>query len=266
MDATRRARYTAAGTLAALGTRDVYRAAKNFLSGSMKARRSGGPSFASTNWAARRKYKKVNQLDYQSTRTLARRHVQTSDALRDSRTLHYNNLLDISKASGTHNLNTRDRDVINLVGFNIQMSARNVFGTQNVLFNYAIIAIRSGSIPNTSNFFRGDGSGDRAVDLGTARTPLEHYMMLINNDDYITLAKGRCKLASSNSTDGTDSKQFERWVPCRTQVRYDSTGSPHQPICLVYWCDLDTANRNDAATVGTLDLQYRIETVYHEVH
>lgn len=263
MDATRRARYTAAGTLAALGTRDVYRAAKNYLSGSMKARRSGGPM--SSTWISRRKYKKVKELDHPVSRSVGRRHVTTSDAVRDTRTLHYNNLLEISKTAASHNLNTRDRDVINLVGFNLQWHARNVV-TSNLLVNYAIIALRSGTIPNTSNFFRGDGSGDRAVDLGTSRTPVEHYMMLINDDDYICIAKGRHKLSPASATDGTDSKQLERWIPCRTQIRYDSTGFAHQPIYLVYWCDQDDVNRTSPAITGALDLQYRVETVYHEVH
>lgn len=264
-----RAVTTALGVLGAQSARDAYNYGKMFFQRKPMMKKSM-TRFRDLPYTQRRKYGKkpysaVKQLDHAIVRSEGRRHVITEDSVKDSRTLYAANLLNISRTGASHNLNTRDRDIINLVGFNIQASFRNVNSTSNALCNWAVLAIRSGSSVNANNFFRGDGSGDRGTDFGAARTPLENHMMTINSDDYIVIAKGSCKIGPSTNTNGLDSHIFTRWVPCRTNVRYDSVGAPHQNMFFVYWYDLDDRDRTSVAQVGQLDMQYRLETVFHNV-
>lgn len=206
----------------------------------------------------------IRQLDFAPVRTLGRRHVILQDATKNSRQIYQVDLLNIPQTGANHALNTRTRHVINCLGFNLTFSIRNL-ATRNMLANWAVIAVRNGSSINSSNFFRGDGAGDRGTDFGVVRTGLENHMMTVNSDDYIVLTKGRNKVGPSSSTEGNDSWIWQKYVPCRTQVRYDSVGEPHQHIYFCYWYDFDDSNRNEVIQADQADVQYRVETIFHNI-
>lgn len=212
----------------------------------------------------RRSKSQVAKLDYSGAlNNPCKRLAHTTDTVLASRTLAFVNLVDINRIGVSHTLNSRIRDVVQLKGFKINMAFRGL-NANNTYVNWAVIAMRNASIPNLTNFFRGDGGGDRGADFGISRTPLENHTMDINSDDYVVLAKDKAVISGSGSVELSDIVVFERYIPCNTQVRYDSSGSAHQNIFLIYWNDACYANRDSTPITSMVDLQYRTETFFKD--
>lgn len=239
---------------------DAYSGLKKIM-----AKQSGKKKGRDSRWRGA----KYNQPAVQYKHSGAcRRHVALDNSTTSAtRSLYSLALLDIPKRDSTFGLNSRSRDIINLVGFNIQYNIRNA-SVIPLLCNIAVIAIRTNTSVSGTNFFRGDGATDRGVDFGASRTPLELHLLPINTDDYAVLAHERFTLATVPGATNDGVKSFEckqLWVPCKRQVRYDASGNPHQRIFAVWWCDQTTRNRFDGAVANVMPYQIRAEAFFHDI-
>ena len=167
----------------------------------------------------------------------------------DTRTLYSRNLTFL--AQGTANdINTRQRQMINLRGFKIRFNIQTLTGAQRWYFHWALIAEKSRTrgIPESqdnaisgTNFFRGNGSS-RGIDFQNSLSGNEINFLGINQDEYVVL-KHKRMLLDPVSTNG-DNHQWQRhvsmYIPIKRQVRYDPSYGDcptDGAIWSVWWCE-----------------------------
>lgn len=138
-------------------------------------------------------------------------------------------------------LDERERYMVNLRGFKIQMYFRQIIGFPTVC-NFAIVAGRSKNIISSTDFFRDyGGTRDTAVGSGSGCVKA---LRDINTDEYVVLKHSRFVLAEpgATSTWKTDARNScwklkEFYLPLKRQLRYaDSAGtSCNEKVFFVYW-------------------------------
>lgn len=183
----------------------------------------------------------------------------------ETRTVYRIDLTAITKGDG---IDQRERDMVNLRGFHVCLSYRNVT-SEPVVINVAIVHDRreadGGAQPIAEeDFFRGSGT-QRAIDFGEQLTGQQMNCLKMNSDRFIILK--RKKLLVANVPPATPGgyyngvsknwKEYKMWMPLKRQLRYED-GNCQTPLALIWWMDGPFTPANTVAISG-------IETFAHVV-
>lgn len=189
----------------------------------------------------------------------------------DTRTLYMSELTAIERQSGVHELNRRERDVVNISGFKIMAECRNL-NSEPLQVSFAVLSRIDSTIPSSTEFFRGDGSGDRTMNLGTNRTSLEQMNAPINTDDYIILWRQNLKFSVTQETTTNWQNDIDpsygtikKWIPLNRQIRFNATGDANERIYLVWWCDKFNQMGASPIDPASFQSQMRLETFFKDV-
>jgi len=171
--------------------------------------------------------------------------------------------LNMSRGSG---LNDRERDIIDLRGFKVCISAQNLRTNAPMFLNVAMVTSKFDptQAPGTAGFFRGEGAS-RGTDFADARTGTEFRCLSINTDKYYIQKHMRMSMHKFN----TNQKDFlvkEFYIPIKRQIRFDTSGgtSLNRQFFLVWWCDTLLAPSGGASVANAMNFQYKITTYFRE--
>lgn len=238
-------------------------------------------------WAAKklqrafRGRKKNNRMHQQAKQRVGKepgtattkRHVAnaTDVASRDTRTLYSFELTDIPHTS-TNNVASRDRHIVNIKGFKLDIAFKNVSAIPLYL-NVAVVFDKRGndtvSVVSVNDFYRGNGS-TRAADFSVNFSALELHTKPLNADRFTIYSHDRFLLGTSNQTvaQGFQYTQnfmhFKKWIPLNKQISYEDDNAQSK-IWLIYWCDQMHRDSATAAVAGVLETQQYDITYFKEV-
>jgi len=196
----------------------------------------------------------VNDKGKRNQITYIKRTAQNAHTLYDS--IRLNDIL--QDTSSIHEINNRQRQIVNLRGFELRCFVNNrtrkadglTAHTQvsNIIMRCAVVHPRNNTSVLSSNFLRGYTNLRTAgVTGGQATVDLIHSP--INKDAYDVLYEKKFVLAPSTTDAATPAdreicsqsgKSFKIWktyVPINRQMRYktNAADSQEQPIYFVYW-------------------------------
>lgn len=200
----------------------------------------GGRANTSKRIKYRQARRQVGQRITRRTTCKKRLVTQNQNVDRFNKILYFSLLTQVEKGDDIDN---RQRNLINLSGFNINMQVRN---NRNLpcWFNVAVIHDKTDSEAALDNvgFFRGY-EDQRGLDFSTALLP-SSYQWAINDDKYAVLFRKTYRLGMANNStnyqeERTNSyREIKLWVPCKRQLRFnaDSDVIPTQGrVYFVYW-------------------------------
>jgi len=166
----------------------------------------------------------------------------------DTRELNGVDLIVLAReTASTDEINTRDRDVINLRGVRIYQQFRNLT-TGTITVNWAVIASKTISddvAPSQVDFFRSGGTA-RGMNFSTSLTNLQLHMSPINTDKWAVLCHKRFKLrrrgaaAGEYNMQGGDIRSSKKYIRINRQLRFkgpDQISEYAGQLWLVFWCD-----------------------------
>lgn len=157
----------------------------------------------------------------------------TAGQVLDTRTLYSNDLTAILKAGSTNPVQRRQRDMINLRGFKINIRCGSLGGINESLLLHAAVIHDKGRADaglttvdpiSSVDFFRGNGNS-RAIDFSSTNLASSEFNNLaINSDLYVVLHRETKKIQrlDINSPRNESYVEMDMWVPIKRQVRYDN--------------------------------------------
>lgn len=173
-------------------------------------------------------------------------------------------------------ISQRQRDVVNLRGFKIDMMFRTITQTTGTplqsdiyFLNVAVIAPheRKPIADFPVEFFRSrDTSDSRDTNFATTLGSIDLHTLPINTDRWTVLKHQRHKMPTFQSQIPGWNKTIEMYVPLNRQLTYFGTGAGtcNTPVYLAYWvCRGFSTSQVDAATPFT-DVQFRTTSFYRE--
>jgi hypothetical protein len=218
--------------------------------------------------AARASFKTGNPpITYRYPYATARRYVINAvDDDVTTRSLIFMSPLQVPKATAVTDLNARTRDIIDLTGIKVTFRAvANASAPEeggSIQYRMVVVQQKNSDAVATSDFFRGDGSGDRGIDFSDARNSMEFQHLPLNADVYDVLAERKGILQPWDKL--VRDEKF--WVPCNKRIHYDSGGSPILPIRVFYWFDVPNGIGGDAGlTSVNWKRMVRTETFFHNI-
>jgi len=186
-----------------------------------------------------------------------------------TRTFQWFELTQIQK-SINDNIDRRQRDVVNLRGFNICMTFRNKLNVP-LMFNVCVLHDRRqagiASALANGDFFRGNGT-ERAVTFDAALGGIDLYCKKLNTDRFIVLKRKKFAVAGRLIQDYTygDMKNWRNlnmWIPIRRQLRFEQDRC-QTPIILVWWFDAPDTAPLAGATPDAVETSVRSVTYFRE--
>lgn len=168
----------------------------------------------------------------------------------------------------TGEIDKRDRDMVDLIGFRIEWSLRNAVD-QPLIIHMAVVAKKNATSFSSTNFFRGVGQ-DRGINFGTSLTSLEMNNNSINTDEYVVLLHKRIMLQGVNQSasfyqlEGRNYKFIKTYIPIRRQLRYDSTSLCNEPIHVCLWADGLISASGAASVPSSFFLSSRTIAIFRE--
>lgn len=189
-----------------------------------------------------------------------------------SRTKAIINLTGIPKSTAA-SLTARDRDIINLRGFQIHFDFQ-VLGTVYQYVNMAILSPKDALTVEDEDFFRTAGlDSTRYVDFSNALSSMQFAHLGLNTDRYTVLLHKRWKVntriesASVNRGIGSsDWRTYKTYVKVNRQISYDSASSQqcNDPIFMVIWTDQPGAIAASTPAPAVLQWASLITTYFKE--
>jgi len=185
--------------------------------------------------------------------TASRRNVVDSwsaaAAAKNSKTLYNDELTSIPRKTGVE-VNARERDIVNLLGFTLRLGFRNFRDTNAAVIRAAVVSpIDRDNITNV-DFFRGY-QNKRSQDFASTLDTSQSMHSPINRDKYVVLWEKKFHIgpvadaaAGVNFSRTTDSyTEFNAFVPLNRQLRYhgSAAGDCSDKLFLVYWYDAPLA-------------------------
>lgn len=197
----------------------------------------------------------------------------TTAVAKNTRTLYATNLSVVARNTTANAIDSRNRDVINLRGFKVNLEIKNN-GTEPLYFHYAILWNKTADIgtPDTLGFFRGSGN-KRAIDFSTSLDALDFHTRGINQDKYLVWKHKKFILngsgaATAISQSGKNYKQLNMYIPIKRQLRF-ATDLDSTPISgnvfFVYWADVFMAPVNTVAATNAYSVSMRNVMYFKEV-
>lgn len=186
----------------------------------------------------------------------------------DTRTLYANDLTAIP-STATNQINSRQRNVVRVGGFSVDMIFKNIAQSPQSV-NVAVVSGRSQKVPTTSGFFR-DYTTSRDVDFSNALNCNEFKGLPISTDKYRILTHKRFVLGGIggagdiNGINNVHNTKF--FCKLNRQLRYndDSDTLAEDRVYLVWWFDLLMATTGAAPQVGVMENSIRTVTYFDEV-
>lgn len=154
----------------------------------------------------------------------------------------------------------RERDIVNLRGFNVRFNIRmndttgGILATTDVVYcNVAIIAPKQGTTVTNDDFFRGNlNSNVRSANFATNLEPLLLHTLPINTDLYTVLKHDRFQLQPASQGHDKWRKEMSYYLPVKRQIAFDTSGQCQNPVFLVYWISRGfRANGTGAQVLGS---------------
>jgi len=188
-----------------------------------------------------------------------------------TRTLHVGEITAILKQTIALEIDLRERNIVNCIGWKIQWELSHTINTiEFFVFNWVIIAPKGKQgVPNATDFFRNRG-GSRGIDFGIVL----HLMFLnnnkINDDLYDIVTHRRVTLGPANTPSTVAYPQLktqhliDTWVPLNRQLRYDAQEGCISPVYVVYWLDHMVNNNGQFIVTSVLRSQKSIAIHYKE--
>lgn len=180
-----------------------------------------------------------------------------------SKTLLSENVLAIARQTAGNEINFRERDMINCLGFQMRFCLRNGLLTDALTIRMALVSPTDKNEINNVEWFRGYGDR-RTVDFSSTEDSSVLLFNPINRDNYVVLWEKKITLGarSENATtvcfDRTRPNylSFSTYVPLNRQIRYDgpSANQCSESVFLVMW--YDTPNGVGTA-LPTSSLEYK---------
>lgn len=200
----------------------------------------------------------------------------------DSRTLYSRDLTAIPKTEDNA-INGRQRDIINVRGFKIDMNFRGALAQdQPNILHFAIIAplatlandstpVGSEDVVPDTNFFRGN-SENRAIDFGTGLSSMQLHSLNINSDNYVVLKRWKKIVGEADNDNPKGPGQYKRshtYVKLNRQVRYDTANYTENAtqgrVFLVWWFDTWVGTSDGAPPIqNELLMDQHIVTYFRE--
>lgn len=153
--------------------------------------------------------------------------------------------LAITRATGTHALNTRLRDIIYLSGIKVCITVEATLPTGNdmLYFNLALISSKNrGALGDGVDFFRSYEGGNRQMDFDSATlNALDRHCLPINSDEHVVHFHKRVMITQANNlTVGKNQTArvwtYEVYVPVKRQIRFeDGTANSETKFNLCHW-------------------------------
>lgn len=186
-----------------------------------------------------------------------------------SKTLISDNVTAIARQTTGNEINLRERDMINCLGFSIRICVNNVqIGVARTL-RMALVSPTDKNEINNVEFFRGYDDR-RTIDFTSTSDASVLLFNPINRDNYVVLWEKKIELGSGGDVNGPPNfnryipnyQSFSTYVPLRRQIRYDgpSANQCSENIFLVCWYDAPQGEGTDAITNS---LSYRRYVVTH---
>lgn len=169
-----------------------------------------------------------------------------ADAIKNSKTLYNDELTAIPRKTGVE-VNARERDMVNLLGFTIRLGVRNRATLTTAVIRCAVVSpIDRDNITNV-DFFRGY-QDKRSQDFASTLDTSQSMASPINRDKYVVLWEKKIELGPEADVTGSN-VYFSRnkdnytlmncYVPLNRQIRFHGAGSDDcsDKVFLVYWYD-----------------------------
>ena len=181
----------------------------------------------------------------------------------DTRTLTREAILNVGKSDA---INARERDIIDLRGFKICLSAINNLTNLPLYLNVAVLSSKFDPTaqPVTTNFFRGEGN-TRGADFDLNRQSVEFHCLPVNTDKYFVMSHKRYML-SRFGDQNQDHLTDTYYVPINRQIRYDTSdgNSTNRQFYLVWWCDALNEPSTSIARTDAMQFQWKTVTYFRE--
>lgn len=240
--------------------RYAYNKGRNWLATRGKRRRT---KYASRAKRARRIGNPVGRSG-----TKRYQQVDASTLQRATRTLYSNNLAEIPH-DVDNNIDSRQRDMVNLRGIKICFNLNNQSG--NVMCcNIAVVGLKAGvGAVSVTDFFRGN-SDNRGKDFSVALNQTEFHCLPLNSDKFVVLTHKRFKLAATDNAPSSNQisqwKDLQFYIPIKRQLRYTSdTGtSGISTVHMMYWFDNFQTNAGITAAANQVNIQRKWIAYFRE--
>lgn len=243
-------------------TRDGYRYAKRRLTRRNRYKPRGYRRWKRARYSRRRR----KYIGYPVRYGTAKRTLVSlvADQTQSTRTLYSQDLTYIGHTD-SNEVNKRQRDIINLRGFriNIQFQRDITATSRDLILHLAVIhdkgradaALTATNPIQTEDFFRGN-STNRAIDFQNTLAGIEFNNLGINTDLYTVLAKKDYYMKSS-AQDGRSSFRRKLYIKVNRQIRYDNeVGGTNEEVAtdgrcfLVWWYEIATGQGASATPIA----------------
>lgn len=192
-----------------------------------------------------------------------------------SKSLLAEDITTVARQTTGNEINLRQRDMINCLGFSLRVNLNNQSDNLAVCVRMAIISPMDKNEINDTEFFRGY-SDSRAVDFAPTLNASELLFSPINRDNYVVLWEKKLLLGSAKNTNviaggaaaiHTDRSRpnytsFSTYVKLNRQLRYDgdSANECSDKLFLVMWYDNP---QGEGTLAQTTSLSYRRFVITH---
>lgn len=166
-------------------------------------------------------------------------------------TLNQTNLTQIGAVGTTPgDLDNRQRNLVNLRGFRFDFELRNKL-VYACYCNIAVVSPKDNDSIIDNDFFRANGSDERAINFtdGRAESAVFMHMAAINTDKYNVLMHHRFTLGGRQDGSGgsdpafqssgtlTSYRRYHKYLPVNRQIRFDNNTSiqPESGNCYLIW-------------------------------
>lgn len=188
----------------------------------------------------------------------------------DTKTLYTQNLISMAHA-GSNDINTRQRNIVNVRGIKLCMEVQNLQEVP-LYVNIAVLSNKQGANVQTTDFFRGDGV-QRAADF-TASTinGLEYHCRPINIDKYHVWWHRRYRLnalaqLNNDSTNGKTYFNIDKYLKINRQFQFlnnaDTIPENNAPQ-LVWWCSVFMSSDVTPVLTNAMQMTQRAIVYFRE--
>lgn len=188
----------------------------------------------------------------------------------DTKTLYTTNLINMPH-SGSNDINTRQRNIVNVRGIKLCMEVQNLQEVP-IYLNVAVLSNKQGANVQTTDFFRGDGV-QRAQDFtATTINGLEYHCRPINIDKYHCWWHRRYRLnaLAQTNADAENGKTYfniDKYIKINRQFQFlnnaDVIPENNAPQ-LVWWCSVFMSSDVTPVLTNAIQMTQRGIVYYRE--
>jgi len=180
---------------------------------------------------------------------------------KNSKTLYFDELTLIPRKTAAE-VDARERDIINALGFTLRLHFRNFAGNSSARVRMAVVSPIDRNDVSVTEFFRGYAD-KRSQDFAATLDASEMLHSPINRDKFVVLWEKSILLGPNQDATGSavtfsrnqnNFREITAYVPLNRQLRYVGTeaGDCSDKVWLVYWYDNPGA---EGSATGTNFLQ-----------